>query len=106
MSLLILEPLEADVLQWLSEPHTVSLVPELAQEPARLREALHQVQALILPPAVAVGVALLRSAPKLRVVGRMSAGGENIDLEACRAARVEVIRSSMATASAEAEFAV
>jgi len=106
MSLLILEPLEADVLQWLSERHAVSLVPELAQEPARLREALHQVQALILPPAVAVDVALLRSAPKLRVVGRMSAGVENIDLEACRAARVEVIRSATATASAEAEFAI
>ncbi|MET0517937.1 MAG: NAD(P)-dependent oxidoreductase [Burkholderiaceae bacterium] len=106
MSLLIVEPLEADVLQWLSERHSVHYAPELAGEPARLREALHLTQALILPPNVAVDVPLLRAAPRLRVVGRMSAGGENIDLEACRAARVEVIRSLTATASAEAEFAI
>src|SRR5450756_2463928 len=98
MSLLIVEPLEADVMQWLSERHSVHFAPELATEPQRLREALHQVQALILPPSVAVDVSLLRSAPRLRVVGRMSAGGENIDLDACRAARVEVIRSITATA--------
>lgn len=106
MSLLIVEPLEADVMQWLSERHAVHYAPELAAEPARLREALHQTQALILPPNVAVDVSLLRAAPRLRVLGRMSAGGENIDLDACRAARVEVIRSLTATASAEAEFAI
>lgn len=106
MSLLIVEPLEADVMQWLSERHQVQFSPELANEPALLREALHHMQALILPPGVAVDVSLLRAAPRLRVVGRMSAGGENIDLDACRAARVEVIRSATATASAEAEFAI
>ena len=106
MSLLIVEPLEADVMQWLSERHAVQYAPELAAEPARLHEALHQMQAVILPPAVAVGPTLLRAAPRLRVVGRMSGGGENIDMEACRAARVEVIRSLTATAAAEAEFAV
>ena len=106
MSLLIVEPLEADVMQWLSERHAVQFAPELATEPARLREALHQIQALILPPSVAVDVSLLRAAPRLRVVGRMSAGGENIDLDACRAARIEVIRSITATASAEAEFVI
>jgi len=106
MSLLIVEPLEADVMQWLSERHTVHYAPELAAQPARLRESLHLVQALILPPNVAVDTTLLRAAPRLRVLGRMSAGGENIDLDACRAARVEVIRSLTATASAEAEFVI
>ncbi|WP_077036692.1 D-isomer specific 2-hydroxyacid dehydrogenase family protein [Pelomonas sp. KK5] len=106
MSLLIVEPLEADVMQWLAERHPVVFAPELALEPALMREALHQTQALILPPNVAVDVPLLRAAPRLRVVGRMSGGGENIDMEACRAARVEVIRSATATASAEAEFAI
>lgn len=106
MSLLIVEPLEADVMQWLSERHALEFAPELAHDAALLRERLHQVQALILPPSVAVDVALLRAAPRLRVVGRMSAGGENIDMDACRAARVEVIRSITATASAEAEFAI
>ena len=106
MSLLIVEPLEAEVMQWLSDRHAVHFAPELAADPLALRRTLHQIQAVILPPSVAVDVALLRAAPRLRLIGRMSAGGENIDLVACRSARVEVVRSLTATASAEAEFAI
>ena len=106
MSLLIVEPLEADVMQWLSERHVVQYAPELAVEPGALREALQGMHAAILPPTVAVDIALLRAATRLRVLGRVSGGAENIDLEACRAARVEVVRSLTATASAEAEFAI
>ena len=106
MSLLIVEPLEAEVTQWLSERHAVHFAPELAADPVRLRQALHRTRAVILPAGVAVDVPLLRAAPRLQVVGRVSGGIENIDIEACRAARVEVIRSLTATASAEAEFAI
>lgn len=106
MSVLVVEPLEADVMQWLSERHAVHYAPELAGDLPRLRTALPLVRALVLPPNVAVDPALLRAAPRLKVVGRMSAGGENIDFDACRAARVEVIRSQTATASAEAEFVI
>jgi D-3-phosphoglycerate dehydrogenase/(S)-sulfolactate dehydrogenase len=42
----------------------------------------------------------------LRAVGRVSAGAENIDLEACRRAGIEVVRSPTATAQAEAEFMI
>jgi len=104
MTLLIVEPLEVDVMQWLGERHAVRYAPDLADEPQALREALHDVQALILPPNVAVEASLLRAAPQLRVVGRMSAGGENIDMDACRAHQVEVVRSLTASANAEAEF--
>jgi len=93
-------------MQWLGERHPVQYAPDLASQPQQLREALHSVQALILPPSVAVDGGLLRAAPRLRVVGRVSAGGENIDLEACRANKVEVVRSLTATASAEAEFVI
>lgn len=106
MSLLIVEPLEAEVMQWLAERHAVHCAPELAGDAQALRAALHQVQGLVLPPNVPLDVSLLRHAPKLRVVARMSAGLENIDVEACRAARVEVVRSLTATASAEAEFVI
>ncbi|HEY1091946.1 MAG TPA: NAD(P)-dependent oxidoreductase [Burkholderiaceae bacterium] len=106
MSVLILEPLEADVVKWLAERHQVEYAPDLVEEPQALREALLGVQALVLPPSVAVDAALLRNAPRLRVVGRMSGGSENIDTDACRAAHVEVARSLTATASAEAEFII
>ena len=106
MSLLIVEPLEAEVVQWLAERHAVHYAPELASNPQALRAALAHVQGLVLPPHVPLDGQLLRQAPRLRVVARMSAGPENIDVDACRAARVEVVRSLTATASAEAEFVV
>lgn len=106
MSLLIVEPMEAEVMQWLAERHVVHYAPELAADSAGLRRALFQAQGLVLPPSVALDAATLRAAPRLRVVGRMSAGVENIDLEACRSANIDVVRSLTATASAEAEFAI
>jgi D-3-phosphoglycerate dehydrogenase / 2-oxoglutarate reductase len=106
MSLLIVEPLETEVMQWLAERHAVHYLPELATDMPGLRAALHQMQGVVLPPNVPLDAALLRHAPKLRVVARMSAGLENIDMEACRLANVEVVRSLTATANAEAEFII
>lgn len=106
MGLLIVEPLEAEVMQWLAERHPLRFAPELAQQPQALREALYQAHGLVLPASVAVDAQLLRAAPRLRVLGRVSAGLENIDLDACRAAQVELVRSTTATANAEAEFVV
>ena len=106
MCLLIVEPLEAEATQWLSERHTVHFAPELAADPVGLSRALHRARAVILPARVAVDVRFLRAAPYLQVVGRVSGGIENIDIEACRTARVEVVRCLTATASAEAEFAI
>jgi phosphoglycerate dehydrogenase-like enzyme len=49
---------------------------------------------------------MLHFAPALRAVGRLSSGAENIDLEACARAGVEVVRATTASAAAEAEFMV
>lgn len=106
MDLLIVEPLEPEVLQWLEARYRVRLAPELAREPLGLRRALFQVRAMITPPSVAIDEAALKAAPVLRAVGRLSAGVENIDLDACARAGVEVVRPTNASASAEAEFAI
>jgi phosphoglycerate dehydrogenase-like enzyme len=42
----------------------------------------------------------------LRIVGRLSVGAENIDLEACARAGIEVVRPASASAVAEAEFVI
>ena len=63
-------------------------------------------RALIIPPSVALDAQALHYAPVLRAVGRVSAGVENIDLDACTRAGVEVVRSLTATALAEAEFMI
>lgn len=106
MDLLIVEPLEPEVVQWLDVRYRVRYAPRLALEPLALRRALYDVRAMIIPPSVAVDVAVLQAAPLLRAIGRLSSGAESIDLEACARAGVDVIRPEDASAQAEAEFVV
>ncbi len=106
MSVLVLEPLEADVLEWLAERHAIQVAPDLADAPATLREQVAQAQAIFLPASVALDADMVRRAPRLRAIGRIGAGAENIDLEACRGANIEVVRAPTAAASAEAEFVI
>ncbi|MBV8034260.1 NAD(P)-dependent oxidoreductase [Roseateles sp.] len=106
MTVLILEPLEAEVVQWLAERHDACFAPELVGDPRGLRAALQDSRALIAPPEVRVDAELLHGAPALRAIGRASGGAENIDVEACRQVGVEVVRSQRSTACAEAEFVV
>lgn len=103
---LIIEPLDPEVMQWLVARHPVRYAPDLARDPRGLRQAMRAVQALIIPPTVALDADALSRAPLLRAVGRLSAGAENIDFEACARAGVEVVRPSDATAQAEAEFMI
>ena len=49
MNLLIVEPLETDVMQWLESRHELRFAPELALEPRALRQALFNVRAMIVP---------------------------------------------------------
>lgn len=106
MTVLILEPLEADVVQWLAERHDARFAPELVGDADGLADALQDSRALIAPPEVRIDARLLRGAPTLRAIGRASGGAENIDMEACREAGVDVVRSQASTAAAEAEFAI
>jgi D-3-phosphoglycerate dehydrogenase len=106
MTVLILEPLEAEVVQWLAERHDARFAPELVGDLDALIDGLHGARALIAPPEVRVDAELLRRARSLRAIGRASGGADNIDVEACRKAGVEIVRSQASTASAEAEFII
>jgi phosphoglycerate dehydrogenase-like enzyme len=106
MDLMIVEPLDPDVVQWLEVRHQVRQASGLAHEPIALRKSLATTRAIVVPPSVAVDEALLRAAPRLRAVGRLSAGAENVDVEACARAGVEIVRPGNASAAAEAEFAI
>lgn len=106
MDILVVEPLDAEVLQWLGARHSTRMVPELAHDPLGFRRALALARAVVIPAAVALDAATLQRAPQLRLVGRLSVGAENIDLDACKRAGVEVMRPTDATAIAEAEFVI
>ena len=103
---LIIEPLDPEVMQWLVARHPVRYAPDLARDPRALRQALRQVRALVIPPTVALDIDTLSQAPLLQAVGRLSGGVENIDFEACARAGVDVVRPADATAPAEAEFVI
>lgn len=106
MDILIVEPLDPEVLQWLGERHAVRYAPHLASEPYEFRRGLFQVRSMIIPPSVALDAHAIGGAPMLRAVGRLSSGAENIDLEACTRAGIEVVRPVNASAQAEAEFVI
>lgn len=106
MDVLIVEPLDADVLRWLGARHALRVAPELAQDPAGFRGALASVRAMIIPPSVPLDLAVLQRAPRLRAVGRLSVGAENIDTAACELAGIEIVRPTNASAVAEAEFVI
>lgn len=106
MDLLIAEPMEADVLQWLQARHRVRYAPELARDPRAFRQSLFNVRTAMLPPSLHVDGETLSFAPMLRAVGRIGTGLENIDVDACALAGVELVRGNASSAPAEAEFLI
>jgi len=106
VDLLVIDPIDAEVMRWLASRQRLRFAPELAFSPRDLRRALYNVRAAIVPSSVSIDAETLDFAPVLRAVGRVSAGSENIDLEACERRHVEVVRSLTASARAEAEFVI
>ena len=71
-----------------------------------LLAGLADADALIVRNRTQVDAALLARAPKLRVVGRLGVGLDNIDVAACAARGIEVIPATGANALAVAEYVV
>ncbi len=62
--------------------------------------------ALIVRNRTQVDAALLAAAPRLKVVGRLGVGLDNIDLSACAARRIDVIPATGANARSVAEYVI
>src|SRR5271163_2353210 len=67
---------------------------------------LAEVDGLIVRNRTQVDAELLARAPRLRVVGRLGVGLDNIDTAACQARRIEVIPATGANALAVAEYVI
>ena len=104
MDILLLERLVPEALAWLEERHSVDNRPELAADPAGLRKAAYNAQAMVLPRKVVVTREFLDFAPVLKAVARMHVGNDNTDLEACRERKVRVIQASTANVRSNAEY--
>lgn len=80
--------------------------PSLVDNPERLGVALGDAAALIVRNRTRVDESLLHRAPRLRVVGRLGVGLDNIDLDACKRRSIHVRPATGANADAVAEYVV
>jgi phosphoglycerate dehydrogenase-like enzyme len=78
----------------------------LAYGPADFEPALGEAQYMLCYPNVRMGDAFYRAAPRLRLVQLLSAGYDNVDLEAARRAKVPVSNNGGANAVSVAEHAL
>ena len=78
----------------------------LVDRPDALRGEVRDADALIVRNRTQVDPGLLAGAPRLRVVGRLGVGLDNIDVAACAARGIEVIPATGANAQAVAEYVI
>lgn len=78
--------------------------PALVDKPDALLAALHDAEAIVVRNRTQVRGALLAAAPRLKVVGRLGVGLDNIDLEACAARGIAVCPASGANDLSVAEY--
>jgi len=80
--------------------------PKLVDDPARLSAAVRDARALIVRNRTQVRGALLEAAVKLKVVGRLGVGLDNIDVPACEARGIAVYPASGANDLSVAEYVI
>ena len=104
--ILISEFITSQALEALSFKHEVVYEPDLYKDRSRLIAAMQNVEALIVRNLTLVNEEILVGANKLRVVGRLGVGLENIDLPACFSRNISVIPATGANADSVAEYVV
>jgi (S)-sulfolactate dehydrogenase len=80
--------------------------PKLVDDPARLAAAVREARALIVRNRTQVRGALLASAVRLEVVGRLGVGLDNIDVRACEARGIAVYPATGANDLSVAEYVI
>ena len=104
--IVISEFMDEDAVASLRTRFDVLYDPKLADDAERLVASLADAPALIVRNRTQVRDALLDAAPRLRVVGRLGVGLDNIDVTACAERGVRVIPATGANADAVAEYVI
>ena len=104
MRIVVSEFMDQQAVAKLHARFEVAYAPQLVDDRAALLSQLHAADALIVRNRSRVDAELLAAAPRLRVVGRLGVGLDNIDLTACAARDIQVIPASGANARAVAEY--
>ena len=102
----ITEFMDAAAVAALAAAHDARYDPGLVDRESELQSACADAIALIVRNRTRVDRRLLATAPRLRVVGRLGVGLDNIDVAACRERGIEVIPATGANAQAVAEYVI
>jgi (S)-sulfolactate dehydrogenase len=105
-SILISEFITSQALETLRRHHEVIYAPELYKDRPALIAALQNIEALVVRNLTQVNEEVLAGAAKLKVVGRLGVGLENIELSACAKRNIKVIPATGANAESVAEYVV
>lgn len=102
----ISEFMDEEAVAGLQADFDVHYDPNLVDTPEKLAGLLTDARALVVRNRTQVRLELLEAAPRLRVVGRLGVGLDNIDLDACRDRSIEVRTAGAANANAVAEYVI
>lgn len=103
---LISENIAGNAIDALASRFEVIAKPELWRDPQALAEQITCVRALMIRNQTQITAELLRSAPKLVVVGRAGVGLDNVDVSACTKAGIIVTSTPEQNALSVAELAI
>ena len=106
MKIVISEFMDETAVDQLRAEFDVRHEPSLVDEQAQLHTAVGDAHALIVRNRTQVNKQLLSAAPRLRIVGRLGVGLDNIDTAECSARGIEVVAAIGANAIAVAEYVV
>jgi (S)-sulfolactate dehydrogenase len=107
MRILIPEAMHADAVGLLrSAGHEVVFDPQLRYEPARLLDEAPRADALIVRNRTQVRGELLDALKRLRVVGRLGVGLDNIDMDECARRGIRVYPATGANSVSVAEYVI
>ncbi len=106
MRVVITEFMDESAVAALRARFDVTYDAALVDRGGEMRSLLADADALIVRNKTRVDRELIASATRLKVVGRLGVGLDNIDLAACKARGVEVIPATGANAQAVAEYVI
>jgi (S)-sulfolactate dehydrogenase len=102
----ISEFMDAPAVASLSSRFDVRYRPDLVDQPQALALELAEADAWIVRNRTQVRGALLAAAVRVRVIGRLGVGLDNIDVDTCRSRGIQVIPATGANAESVAEYVV
>ncbi len=106
MRVVITEFMDGAAVASLASRFDVDYDPTLVDRPKELTALLRDADAVVVRNKTQVSAELLAAAPRLKVVGRLGVGLDNVDMPGCKARNIEVIPATGANALAVAEYVI